>query len=108
MEPYLVRVTLNSKSLTAEYFVALFSLFPNRIRSLTIYKKQKIPYFLSTAVIQSIEIPIPPILLQEKYRKLSEKIEKLTHHSEYQLIELNELLSSLANRAFRGELKEYW
>ncbi len=108
MEPYLVRVTLNSKSLTAEYFVALFSLFPNRIRTLTTYKKQRTPFYLSTKVIQSIEIPIPPILLQEKYRNLSEKIENLTHHSDSQFIELNELLSSLANRVFRGELKENW
>ena len=103
MEPNLVRVTLDSKSLIAEYFVALFTLFPNRIRTLIIHEKQEIPSF-SSEVIQSIEIPIPPILLQEKYRKISEKIEKLTLLSESQLIELNELLSSLANRTFRGEL----
>jgi restriction endonuclease S subunit len=60
--------------------------------------------FLNPKTLKALRIPIPPIGLQEEYRLITQKVEKQVSTAASQLEGFNALLSSLSQRAFRGEL----
>lgn len=100
----LVRVVLNLDALLPEYFVALFTYVPHRLGALKANNKDNAFTFLNPKTLRSLEIPIPPIELQLKFKRLVEETENLVERSNEQLKGFDELFSSLAQRAFRGEL----
>jgi type I restriction enzyme S subunit len=55
--------------------------------------------------IAKIELPLPPIKLQNQFAQIVEKIETLKTHYQQSLQELENLYGTLSQRAFRGELK---
>jgi type I restriction enzyme S subunit len=54
--------------------------------------------------ILSIEIPLPPLPLQQKFTKIVEKVEKLKEKQRESKDKINELFDVLMQKAFRGEL----
>jgi type I restriction enzyme, S subunit len=54
--------------------------------------------------IRSLKIPLPPIVLQQKFADLVQKVERLNAQQRASAIELDNLFHSLMQRAFRGEL----
>lgn len=59
---------------------------------------------LTGAKLKSIFIPVPPIDLQEKYKSLRNRIEANKRLLESRSNHIEDLFSSLTQRAFRGEL----
>ena len=100
----LVRVVLDEGSILPEYFVSLFTYFPRRLGALKANNKDNAFTFLNPRTLRALEIPIPPMEIQEEYRLLSRKIEKQVKLAQDQLDGLNKLFASLSQRAFRGEL----
>jgi type I restriction enzyme S subunit len=100
----LVRVVLDTDTLLPEYFVALFTYLPHRLGALKANNKDNAFTFLNPKTLKALEIPIPPMELQIKFKRLSEKtanhLVKMNEH----LDGLENLFLSLAQRAFRGGL----
>lgn len=59
---------------------------------------------LKKSLFEQIELPVPPLELQHDFCRRLSKVEALKDAQRKALIELDELFSSLQNRAFRGEL----
>lgn len=100
----LVRVVLDPATLLPEYFVALFTYVPHRLGALKANNKDNAFTFLNPKTLKALKIPIPPMDLQIKFKRLSQSTESHAEKMNEQLHGLDELFSSLAQRAFRGEL----
>ncbi len=59
---------------------------------------------LSLEQCRNVEIPLPPISLQDKFTGIVEKVESIKAQYEASLTELENLYGSLSQRAFCGEL----
>ncbi|WP_338692453.1 restriction endonuclease subunit S [Bradyrhizobium sp. 26S5] len=100
----LIRVVLDKSSLLPEYFVALFTYFPHRLGALKANNKDNAFTFLNPRTLKTIEIPIPPIELQEKYRRFSQAVERQMSLEREHLAGLKTLFASLSQRAFGNNL----
>jgi len=60
--------------------------------------------FLGLKTIKSIKVPVPPVELQTQFFRLAEKIKSASARIEVARLTDEDLFSSLAQRAFRGEL----
>jgi len=54
--------------------------------------------------IKCLEVPLPPIELQQKFAKIVEKVEKLKNKQQKSKEKIDEIFTSLMQKAFRGEL----
>jgi len=61
---------------------------------------------LKKSSFEKIEIPVPPLPLQQEFARRFQATEKLRAAQTASLAELDELFASLQNRAFKGELCE--
>ncbi|MDR6686219.1 type I restriction enzyme S subunit [Arthrobacter sp. 1088] len=59
---------------------------------------------LNTKIVGSLEIPVPPLELQQTFAARVAAVERLKETQRKHLIELDTLFASLQHRAFRGEL----
>ena len=100
----LVRVVLDNKTLLPEYFVALFTYVPHRLGALKANNKDNAFTFLNPKTLRGLKIPIPPIDQQLKFKRMAEKTESEAEQMNRQLQGFDQLFSSLAQLAFRGEL----
>ena len=100
----LVRVVLETETLLPEYFVALFTYLPHRLGALKANNKDNAFTFLNPKTLKALEIPIPPMEQQIKFKRLSERTDGHLLKMSEQLCGLEDLFQSLSQRAFRGEL----
>jgi len=59
---------------------------------------------LNKAKLMAIKVPLPPESLQEKFAGVVKKIDATRHHQAQSTHKINEVLNSLMDKAFRGEL----
>lgn len=59
---------------------------------------------LTTSEIKEIEVPLPPLSLQNRFSFLAEKLADLKRKQKDSATESNELMNSLMSKAFKGEL----
>jgi type I restriction enzyme S subunit len=100
----LIRVVLNTKVSLPEYFVSLFTYMPHRLGALKSNNKDNAFTFLNPRTLKSLEIPIPPIQLQEEYRLLTQAVNSQIALAQRQLGEARDLVATLSQRAFSGKL----
>jgi type I restriction enzyme, S subunit len=85
-----------------QYLYSFFEQMRSRISDLAPEGTQK---NLNTGIVKAIELPVPPLGLQEEFAQRVEAIERLKEKQRAHLAELDALLfASLQHRAFRGEL----
>lgn len=60
--------------------------------------------FINTTVLKSLRIPLPPLLLQEKFAQIVQKIERLRTQQREAERQAEHLFQTLLHRAFRGEM----
>ncbi|AWZ20553.1 restriction modification system DNA specificity domain [Roseovarius sp. TM1035] len=100
----LIRVALDPASLTAEYFVSLFSYLPGRVGALKANNKDDAFTFLNPKTLKEIEIPIPDMTQQKRFVSILHRVQHSIRRQGDQLAGFSDLFSSLSQRAFRGEL----
>jgi len=59
---------------------------------------------ISKRIVEKIQIPLPPLPLQQKFASIVEQIEKLKKQQIQSRIEADNLFNSLMQKAFKGEL----
>ena len=100
----LVRVVLDASTLLPEYFVALFTYVPHRLGALKANNKDNAFTFLNPKTLRALVIPVPPMDLQMRFKLLLESSENHAARMNEHLDGLDEMFSSISQRAFRGEL----
>lgn len=98
----LIRLRLNSQLLPV-YFVSLMTFFSDRVGRLKTGSDESFTH-MSTKVLNSINIPYPPIKSQKKFATIIQSIEAQKSHLQKHLVELDNLFASLQSRAFNGKM----
>lgn len=98
----LIRLRLNEKLLPI-YFVILINIFGNKVCRLQTGSDGAFTH-MNTGVLNSIEIPLPPIELQNKFVYFLKKVKKFKIEMENSLKELEDNFNSLMQKSFKGEL----
>ncbi|MCF7910543.1 restriction endonuclease subunit S [Candidatus Pacearchaeota archaeon] len=97
----IVSLTNIDKSLINEFLIFfldnLSSYFIDQKRGATIQG-------ITSSVLKSLKIPLPPLELQQKFASIVEKVEKLKEKQKKSLADAEELFNALMQRAFQGEL----
>lgn len=75
-----------------------------RILFLKASRKSSVQYNINTKEISALEIPLPPLFLQQTFATRIQAIESLKATHRAALAELDALFASLQHRAFSGEL----
>jgi type I restriction enzyme, S subunit len=100
----LVRVSLDRRKMLPEYFVTLFTSFPDRLSRLRANKKDNAFSFLNPGTLRVLEIPQPRIDLQVEFARRVKAFSAAKQLRAEAIEMADELFSSLSRRAFRGEL----
>jgi type I restriction enzyme, S subunit len=101
----LVRVSLNCSLIAPEYFVALFTYFPERVGRLRMSNDDNAYSFLNPSVLKTLEIPIPPLPVQERFvaaARQRKRIDVLEHEADRQT---EHLFQTLLHNAFSDTCK---
>ncbi|MCE8527906.1 restriction endonuclease subunit S [Ruegeria pomeroyi] len=61
---------------------------------------------INLAILRDLELPVPPIEEQERFVEIAAKSSRLVENLTLDISSAEELLGSLSQRAFRGELQE--
>ena len=97
------RIRLNKVIALPEYFVYMFWLYTMN-GGLNKYMGAATISHLTGEKLKKMKLQIPPIELQTPFAKIVEKTEALKTQYQQSLQELENLYSSLSQKAFRGEL----
>lgn len=100
----LVRVSLDHSKMIPEYFVTLFTSFPDRLSRLRANKKDNAFSFLNPGTLKVLDIPQPDINLQVEFAKRVKAFAKIKKLRTQAIEQADDLFGALSQRAFRGEL----
>ncbi|MFD2158331.1 restriction endonuclease subunit S [Rubritalea tangerina] len=100
---FCIRYRIESHELTSSYLVHLFRCKSFREYMLSGGRGANIQN-INQQILNSLDIPLPPLALQQEFANTVEKIEAQKSRYRTQLAELDTLFLSLQSRAFKGEL----
>jgi type I restriction enzyme S subunit len=101
---HLCSITLNKEICLPEYLHSCFLMHKEVLKQLGISQKGAVMPGLNMQIIKNLKVPLPPISLQEKYKKRVSRILELRRiHEKSDELSRNSFFS-LQQRAFRGEL----
>lgn len=101
---HLCCITLNHEKCIPEFLHAAFLYHPGVARQLGVRAKGAVMPGLNMGIIKDLEVPVPPIELQEKFKRLRAVIELTRLDLESSLTTIQDLFDALQQLAFRGEL----
>lgn len=101
---HLTRVRLNRNICLPDYFTLTIVLFWRYKFFETRCSQWVNQAAFNCEQLGNLEIPIPPLTLQQKFADLVQKVEKLKQKQKESEKELNNLFNSLMQKAFKGKL----
>ncbi|MEB3146835.1 MAG: restriction endonuclease subunit S [Cylindrospermopsis raciborskii 1523720] len=104
----LIRLTLDKKHISPEYFTSLLSYFPASVNQLRASGDDGAYSFMNTTILKSLKIPLPPFELQNEYTIRMAEIRRLNAKQIESQATLNHLFQSLLYQAFSGQLTAKW
>ncbi len=101
MNQFLIRLTNNCNS------IFLYNLLQTEYGKRNIEKQVRgaVTKSITKDAVRGIDIPLPPIELQNKFALLIEKIETIKEQENKKLEQIETLHNSLMDKAFKGEIK---
>lgn len=102
---HLIRLRVKSKFINPIYLVNYFNLYAGRFQMKKISNTTSGLNTISSGKVKKINIPIPPITLQNTFSKVYLKIQENKAKLDYSKTRLESLSSSISQLAFKGELK---
>ncbi|MEH7885638.1 restriction endonuclease subunit S [Bacillus sp. JJ1609] len=104
INPRLMKISLNAQKIIPEYFKCMMEneSFQNRLKHNSHGGTMGI---INVGIMKSIEIPIPPLKLQQKFKSLIWEINKTKEINQLQLNNIDLFFNSLLHQAFTGRLK---
>lgn len=104
----LIRLSFDPEALAPEYFAAVFTYFPQITSRFRAASDDGAYSFMNTAVLRSIQIPVPPIELQRRFASWIQEIRTLQERQVTSKDNLERLFNSLLAIAFDGDLTAKW
>lgn len=104
----LVRVSLDTSRIHPEYLSTLLTYFPDSIGTLRASGDEGSYSFLNPKSLRSLQIPLPPITLQNNFFQKLTEIRKIRALQRKDLLQINTLFQTLLAQAFTGELTAKW
>lgn len=100
----LIRIRLDNRRVLPEFFAALFTHFAGDVGRLRADTNEASYSFMSTTVLKSLRIYLPPIALQERFVARVAGIRELEAAQAASRQRIDDLFQSLLHRAFQGAL----
>lgn len=100
----LIRLTLDRKKVVPEFFSALMTHFAAEVGRLRADTNEGAYSFMNTTVLETLQIYLPPLKLQEGFAARVAEIRELKIAQVGSRKYLHDLFQSLLHRAFQGEL----
>jgi type I restriction enzyme, S subunit len=101
---HLCCITLDQEKCLPEFLHAAFLNHPAVLRQLGVQAKGAVMPGLNMGIIKNLVLPMPPIELQEQFKQFATAVTASTIELEKSSKSIENLYSSLQQRAFRGEL----
>ncbi len=101
----LIRLRLNKNVLRPIYFTTLMSNWGPKVARLKTGRDDSFTH-MNTGILNKIELPIPPIRLQNQFSQIVENIEAQKSILKQSIQESEDLFNGLVQKAFKGELNE--
>jgi type I restriction enzyme S subunit len=101
---HLCCITLEQTKCLPTYLQACFLRHPLVLKQLGVSERGAVMPGLNMNLIQDVEIPLPPLPLQEKFAQIVQKFERLRTQQREGDRQAEHLFQTLLHRAFRGEL----
>jgi type I restriction enzyme S subunit len=98
-------ITLQTKEKLNPFYLMYFLLSPNFQNKLEKDTTGSTVTGIRAKEFKKISVPLPPLLLQQKFANIVEKVEKLKEKQKKNLADSEELFNVLMQRAFKGELR---
>lgn len=98
----LIRLRLGKK-LRPLHFVSLMTYCKGRVGRLKTGSDGAFTH-MNTGILDNLEVPYPPIDLQDQFAAIDEKVERVKTQYQQSLAELENLYGALSQKAFKGEL----
>lgn len=103
-DSHLMRLRLNNSLLITPFFTQLLRTKGGRARFMKQARRTAVQFNINGEQISEIEIPLPPLPLQEKFAAIVQKFERVRRQQHEATRQAENLFQSLLHRAFRGEL----
>jgi type I restriction enzyme S subunit len=101
-DSHVMRLRLDSKIIHPEFLYTFLQTQGGRSRFMRKAGQTSVQFNINSKQISDIDIPVPPIELQTQFAQIVEKTETLKTHYQESLQELENLYSSLSQKAFSG------
>ena len=100
----LLKVSLDPQKIQHKFFVHVFASPQFKEKFIPSNRGGAIPNLPPMSVMKEIPFIYPPLELQDKFVKFSEKVEGLKYQYQQALLNLEAIYGSLSQQAFKGEL----
>jgi type I restriction enzyme S subunit len=99
----LVRLSLNKEKINPVYFIFLMQSSADKTNRLRTGPEGSYT-FMNTGVMKKMQIPVPPIELQNKFESIVSHVEQLKEKQTHSAEGIEKLNQSIVSKAFKGEL----
>jgi len=103
-DSHLMRLRFDLKLVQPEFVRHMFMTPGGRALFLRSSRKSTVQFNINTKEIAALQIPVPPLSLQNNFASHVAAVEKLKTAHRASLVQLDALFATLQHRAFRGEL----
>jgi type I restriction enzyme, S subunit len=103
-DSHLMRIRTDSSSLLPFFLACWLKTDGGRARFMRQARQTSVQFNINTEQIASIELPVPPVLLQQKFVKIIGKYLRLQVQQREALRQAEHLFQTLLHKAFQGEL----
>ena len=103
-DSHVMRLRFDKNKINSEFFYTFLQTNGGRKRFMQKAGQTAIQFNINSKQISDIDIPIPPIELQNQFAQIVEKVEVLKEQYKSSLLELENLYGSLSAKAIRGEM----
>lgn len=100
----LLKISLDNKKISPLFFRFLFESQSTQDKLFGFSHGSGIKNFPPMSNIRNLDIPFPPLLLQQKFASIVEQVEKMKENVNKTKQNSEELFNSLVSKGFRGEL----
>ena len=104
----LIRLSFDVRALEPEYFSTLFTYFPQIAHQLRAASDEGAYSFMNTSILRSLQIPVPPVLLQRRFAELVRAARTLDDRQADSRNKVQKLFESLLSHSFNGTLTAKW
>ena len=103
-DSHVMRLRLNNSQILAQFFVCMIRTEGGRARFMQQARQTAVQFNINSEQMAAIEVPLPPVSLQEKFAQIVQKHERIRAQQREALRQAEHLFQTILHRAFRGEL----